>query len=111
MSTINKIGLVIVFLILISGIAYLAKGGFPDLSTVQTPDPTDVGQAIAADGNSDIQAKTEYLSQMREEYEASTDDTLKATLRTLILHEAERVDTTKLPADLQRFIAGLKKEE
>ena len=110
MSTINKIGLVILFLILVSGIGYLANGGYKDLSSVRTQNPADVGQAIAADEGGDIQAKTEYLSQMREEYEASTDDDLKATLRTLILHEAAGVDNSKLPADMQRFIADLRKQ-
>ena len=47
---------------------------------------------------------------MREEYEESTDKDLKATLRSMILTEAQGVDTSKLPDDLQKFIASLNNE-
>ena len=110
MSTTQKIGLVILILVLLSGIGYLASGGYSELSSLWEPEPRSEGQEVVTEKNTGVQAKAQYLAQMREEYEESTDKDLKATLRSMILTEAKGVDTSKLPADLQKFIERLNNE-
>jgi hypothetical protein len=110
MSKIQKIGLVILILILVSGIGYLASGGYSDLSSLWEPALPSEARGIVTEKDTGVQAKAQYLSQMREEYEETTDNDLKATLRSMILTEAQGVDTSKLPDDLQKFIASLNNE-
>jgi hypothetical protein len=110
MSTISKIGLVILILVILVGIGYLASGGYSDLTSLWEPAPPSGGQEVITEKDAGVQAKAQYLAQMREEYEESTDKDLKATLRSMILTEAQGVDTSKLPADLQKFIENLGKE-
>jgi hypothetical protein len=111
MTTLNKIGLAILLLVVVSGIWLVVKGGGAAIFGSGTPGQADLERSVLLDTNSNIQAKIKNLSQLREAYEESTDADLKATLRTMILNEAQDVDDSKLPADLKRFIADLQKED
>jgi hypothetical protein len=54
-----------------------------------------------------VEGKSEYISRLRFQYQQA-DGAQKNALRTLILSEASTVDNSKLPADVQGFIAQLK---
>ena len=89
MSKIRKISLVVLILILLSGIGFLASGGYSRLSSFWEPAPPSEAQGIVTEKDTGIQAKAQYLYQMREEYEEATDNDLKTTLRSMILTEAQ----------------------
>ena len=113
MTNINKIGLGILSLIIVSGIWLVTKGGGSALFGPGAPTQAGLAEGIILDSNSDenIQARIDNLNQLKDVYEQSMDEDLRATARRLILNEARDVDESKLPADLKRFIAEMRKEQ
>ena len=113
MSTINKIGLGILLLILVSGAWALIDSGLLTNDRPMAPDQAglDPGALLGGDSDSDTKAKIERLSQLRDEYQQSMDENMRAMIRTMIVTEAGDVDNLKLPADLQKFIAEMRKDQ
>ena len=113
MTTINKIGLGILLLIIVSGIWLVTKGEGSALFGPGAPTQAGLGEGIILDSNSDkyTQARIDNLNQLKDVYEQSMDEDLRATARSMILNEARDVDESKLPDDLKKFIADLRKEE
>jgi hypothetical protein len=110
MTTFNKIGLAFLLLILLYGIGFLATGGNLAIYRFWAPRQANAEREVFVNTNSYIQGKTDYLSRLRFEYQSAKDADQKAALRTLILSEAANVDNSKLPTDLQGFIASLKEK-
>jgi hypothetical protein len=100
-------------LILVSGIWELTKSDNLSQDRVSTQDPTGVTQGIfgGGDSDSDVKARIDHLSKLRDYYEQSMDENSRAIFRTMIVEETRNVDNSKLPADLQKFIAQMKKEQ
>jgi hypothetical protein len=98
----------IIALVLIYGLGFLATGGDLAIYKFWAPKQANAQRQVFENTQSYVQGKTEYLTRLRFEYQASTDDSRKAALRTLILTEAAQVDNDKLPPDLQAFISRLK---
>jgi hypothetical protein len=113
MSNINKIGLAILLLILVSGAWALIDSGIltNDRPVATDQAGLDPGVLLGGDTDSNTKAKIDQLSQLRDYYEQSMDERVRATLRTMILLEAKDVDNSKLPADLKNFIAEMRKEQ
>jgi hypothetical protein len=101
---------VAIFAILVAsyGIGFLATGGDLAIYKFWAPKRANAEREVFVNTNSYIQGKTDYLSRLRLEYQTSKDADQKAALRTLIITEASNVDNSKLPANLQGFIANLK---
>ena len=107
--TLPRVLLIILVLLGVSyGIGFLATGGDLAIYRFWAPKYANAQREVFVNTNSYIQGKTDYLSRLRFEYQASKDADQKAALRTLILTEASNVDNSKLPIDLQGFIQNLK---
>jgi hypothetical protein len=112
MTNINKFGLAILSLVIVSGIYFLTKPGTLETIHSTTSGPSGLAGKIFLGDASDIQAKRiDNLSQLRDAYEQSMDENVRASLRSLILLEARDVENSKLPADLKKFIAEMRKEQ
>lgn len=99
---------VVVGFVILFAVAFFSAGSDFAIYKFWAPKRANVEREVFTNTNSYIQGKTDNLSRLRFEFQSTKDDGQKAALRTLILSEASNVDTTKLPADLQGFIAGLK---
>jgi hypothetical protein len=110
MTSFKKIGLALVLVILLYGVGFLATGGNLAIYRFWAPKQANAEREVFVNTNSYVQGKTDYISRLRFEYQSSKDADQKAALRTLILTEAANVDNSKLPADLQAFIVGLKEK-
>jgi hypothetical protein len=113
MSKIDKIGLAILFLALVAGIGFVAKdGNLAALGSATTGPGGLSGKIILGeDSDKEIKANIDRLDQMREMYETTQDEDLKAELKPLILNAASSVPDAKLSAGMKRFLANLKKEK
>jgi hypothetical protein len=110
MTIIKRAGLALLILVLVYGAGFLATGGDLAIYRFWAPKRANAEREVFVNTNSYIQGKTDYLSRLRLEYQTSKDADQKAALRTLILTEASNVDNSKLPTDLQGFIASLKEK-
>ena len=101
---------VAIFVILVAsyGIGFLTTGGDLFIYKFWAQKRANAEREVFVNTNSYIQGKTDYLSRLRLEYQTSKDPDQKAALKTLVLTEASNVDNSKLPTDLQGFIANLK---
>ena len=108
MKVFQIVVLAFLVLALVYGAGFLATGGNLSIYRYWAPKQANAEREVFVNTNSYIQGKTDYLSRLRFEYQSSKDSDQKAALRTLILSEAANVDNSKLPADLQGFIASLK---
>jgi hypothetical protein len=108
MKVFNRTVVILLILVLAYGVGSLATGGNLVIYRFWAPKQANAEREVFVNTNSYIQGKTDYLSRLRFEYQSSKDESQKAALRTLILSEAANVDNSKLPTDLQGFIANLK---
>jgi len=99
---------VIAVIALLFGLSWAVEGNDFFLYKYFAPKRANVEREVFVNTNSYIQGKTDYLSRLRLEYQTSKDPDQKAALRTLIITEASNVDNSKLPVDLQGFIANLR---
>ncbi|MGD0830997.1 MAG: hypothetical protein ABR907_08655 [Terracidiphilus sp.] len=112
MSKINKIGLAILFLVFISGICFVFKdGNLAALHSAAAEPNSLTGRIILGEeSDSEINARINRLSQLREMYETTQDEDLKANLKPMILADANNIPDAKISADMRRFLDGLRKE-
>lgn len=53
------------------------------------------------------EANLREFYRLRLEYQQAANDDQRATIRAMVVHEAQAVDRSRLPVDLQQFIAQL----
>jgi hypothetical protein len=113
MSKIDKIGLAILFLALVAGLCFVARdGNLAALGSAATGPGGLSGKIILGEeSDKEIKAEIDRLDQMREMYETTQDEDLKAALKPLILNAAGSIPDAKLSADMHRFLAKLEKEK
>lgn len=99
---------ILAFLVILYVIGFLTTGGNLAIYRFWAPKYANAQREVFVNTNSYIQGKTDYLNRLRFEYIKSKDADERAGLKTLILSEASNVDNSKLPVDLQGFIATLK---
>ena len=107
MNVLKVIGVILLVLVIFYVIGFLATGGDYAIYRFWAPKQANAERVVFENTQSYVQGKTEYISRLRYEYQAA-DEGHKNALRTLILSEASTVDNSKLPPDLQGFIAQLK---
>ena len=94
-------------IVLLFGLSWAVEGNDFFLYKFFAPKRANVERQVFENTQSYVQGKTEYLSRLRYEY-SQAEGNQKAALKQLILSEASTVDNSKLPVDLQGFIAQLK---
>jgi hypothetical protein len=97
------------FLILLGvyGLGFVATGGDLAIYRFWAPKQENAKRVVFENTQSYVQGKTEYLNQLRLDYETA-DGRQKEALRRTILTESSTVDNSKLPIDLQSFIRSLR---
>lgn len=104
----KAIGVGLLAIVAILGVSWIAQGNDFFLLKVFGPKYADTNRQIFEHGQSYVQGKVDYLSQLRLEYEsAEPGSPHRHALRSMILTQANTVDRNQLPPDLQRFIGDL----
>jgi hypothetical protein len=99
---------VLLGILLLFGIGFLVTGADLASFAFWAPKYENVRRATFENTQSYVHGKTDFLNQMRFEYESTKDPDQKAALRRRILTEAGTIDNEKLPEDLQSFIRSVK---
>jgi hypothetical protein len=99
--------LVLIVMVAMYGLGFVATGGNLAIYRFWAPKQANAERVVFQNTQSYVQGKTEYLNQLRLDYETA-DGRQKEALRRTILTEASTVDNSKLPVDLQSFVASLK---
>lgn len=71
------------------------------------PRHAEISREVFEQTPSFVHGKAQHISRLRHEYEMADTDQARASLRTLIKHEAAAVDVALLPQDLQSFLRTL----
>jgi hypothetical protein len=97
----------LILMVVLYGAGFLATGGDLAIYRFWAPKQANAEREVFENTQGYIQGKTEYLNNLRLDYESAS-GSQKETLRRTILTEAATVDNNKLPYDLQVFIQQLK---
>jgi hypothetical protein len=101
------IGVVIIGSFVLCVLAFAFTGANYTTYKFWAPKQANAERVVFENTQSYVEGKSEYISRLRFQYQQA-DGAQKNALRTLILSEASTVDNSKLPADVQGFIAQLK---
>ena len=99
-------GIVVAIAAVVGIVLGAAYGGFW-LYKEFAPKYAEVEREVFENSPSFVQGKVSHLNKLRREYQEGDEGT-KSNLREIILTEVDSVDLEKLPAELRRFIEGLK---
>lgn len=95
-------GLVLTAVVVIS----LGVGGL-EWKRFFAPRHAEIDRQVFEQTPSFVHGKAQHLTRLRGQYELSTTDAQRNSLRMMIRHEASTIDLNLLPADLRNFILGL----
>lgn len=102
--------LLALIIILICGfvLSFIATGGDLALYKFWAPKQENAKRQVFENTQSYVQGKTEYIGRLRYQYLAAEPNSAQqASLRMLILSEAQTVDMDKLPYSLKAFVQQL----
>lgn len=99
-------GVVLVIGTMVGTVLAVSYGGFW-LYSEFAPKYAKTERTVFENSPSFVQGKISHVSKLRREYEEADEGT-KKNLRELILTETDAVDLTQFPAELRRFVEGLK---
>jgi hypothetical protein len=97
----------LIAMVVLYGLGFLATGGDLAIYKFWAPKQENAKRQVFENTQGYVQGKTEYINNLRLDYELATGPQ-KEVLRRTILTEASTVDNSKLPEDLQLFISSLK---
>jgi hypothetical protein len=88
-------------------VGFIATGGDLAIYRFWAPKRANAERQVFEQTQGYVQGKTEYLTQLRYQYQCASGEQ-RESLRRMILTEAATVDNDKLPADLRVFIERVK---
>lgn len=100
---------VLVAMLVMYALGFLATGGDLAIYRFWAPKMENARREVFENTQSYVQGKTEYLSRLRFQYQtAEAGSAQQAAIRSLVVSEASTVDNSKLPVDIQAFVAQMK---
>lgn len=99
----GAIGALLAFLVAVLGVNYIAYGTFAFFA----PRYEAVRRDVMINSRAYAEGQTREMYRLKLQYQQAKSDDERATIRALALHEAAAFDRTRLPSDLQSFLAQL----
>ena len=104
----RAIVILVLLLAVAYGVGFLATGGDVAIYRFWAPKQAAAERQVFENTPSYILGMSQQITQLKLEYDESTDPADKTALKDAILHIAAQVDNSKLPVDQQVFINQLK---